>query len=94
MLPTHYAQAAMSGTCYVWKWMLFVRYRSLWLMAVAMHIRSEMVLMSTSVLCFSSAVPVARKTPFALPYAHGCHPDRALPVLCKVVYRHDHATSD
>ena len=58
MLPTHYAQAAMSGTCYVW--MLFVRYRSLWLMAVAMHIRSEMVLMSTSVLCFSSAVPVAQ----------------------------------
>ena len=72
MLPTHYAQAAMSGIRYVW--MLFVRYPSLWLMAVAMRIRSEMVLMSTSVLSFSSAVPVARKPPFALPYGHGCHP--------------------
>ena len=45
MLPTHYAQAAMSGTCYVLR--LFVRYRSLWMVIVAMHIRSEMVLMST-----------------------------------------------
>jgi hypothetical protein len=92
MLPTQCAQAAVSGICYVLR--LFVRYRSLWLMAVAMHIRSEMVLMSTSGPSVCRALPVARKPSFSLPYGHGCRPDRALPVLCKVVYRHDHATSD
>ena len=92
MLPTHYAQAAMSGICYVW-W-LFVICRSLWLMAVAMRIRGEVESMSTSELCVCRALTVARKLPFALPYGHGCHPDRALPVLCKVVNRYSHATSD
>ena len=92
MLPTHYAQAAMSGTCYVWR--LCVRYRSLWMVIVAMHIRSEIAVMFTSGLSVCSALPVARKPPLSPPYGHGYHPDRALPVLCKVVYRHNHVTSD
>ena len=82
----------MSGICYLWR--LCVRYRSLWMVTVAMHIRSEMALMSTSGLLVCSALTGARKPPFAPPYGHGCHPDRALPVLCKVVYRHCHVTSD
>ena len=68
MLPTHYAQAAMSGTYYVCR--LCVRYRSLWMVIVAMHIRSEITVMSTSGLSVCSALPVARKPPLSPPYGH------------------------
>ena len=45
-----------------------------------------MDLVPTSALCVCSALPVARKPPFAPLCGHGCHPDGSLPVLCEVVY--------
>ena len=62
--------------------------------AVTVRICSEMDSVSTSGLCVCSALCVERQPPFAPQLVDGCHPDSALPVLCKVVYRHDHATSD
>jgi len=64
------------------------------IMAVAMRIGCGTESMRTSGLFVCSALSVARKPPFAPPHGRGCHPDRALPVLCKVVYRHGRAASD
>ena len=63
-------------------------------MAVAMRISSEVDSMSTSGLYVCRALSVERQPPFAPPHGRGCHTDRALAVLCKVVYRHSHVTSD
>ena len=63
----HAAQSPRVG--YVW-W-LFVTRRSMWLMAVAVRIRSEAGSMSTTGLYVSSALPVARKPSFARLYGHG-----------------------
>ena len=73
----------MFGTC-----------RSMQMMTVAVRICGEVDSMSTSGLSICSALSVEREPSFAPPHGRGCHTDRALPVLCELVYRHGHAASD
>ena len=78
-LPTHYAHADTSSICSVS--CLFVTCGSVWMMTAAVRIRSEMVSMSTSGRSVCSALLDERQPPFAPPYGHGCHSDRAPPAV-------------
>ena len=55
------------------------------MMTVAVRIRGEVDSMPTSGLSICSALSLEREPSFARPHGRGCHTDRALPVLFKLV---------
>ena len=64
------------------------------MMTVAVRIHSEIDSMSISGLSICSALPDERQPPTAPWHGYGWHPDRALPVLGKVLCRHIRSTTD